>query len=89
MNRYPEEQSNIDWKTFPFTKFKIIVPTHEDKNELLQATKHLHDCDVDTGFVAVNQIVHLYEDSRNPDPQIIVDSQLYDQLSLRPTDSFA
>jgi len=80
MKKYPEEQKDIDWTTFPFTKFKIVVPSKKDKKEIMSACKHLHDSrDIDTNYVTVNQLVHSYMDVAN-DPTIIVDKKLYEKL---------
>lgn len=74
----PTEQ--IKW-----TKYKIVVPTEEDKKELERAFEHLHYADCDTNYVAVNQLIHEYltpEISGNPETKnnIIVDKDLYNNL---------
>lgn len=71
---------SIDW-----TKYKIVVPTEEDKKELEEAFEHLHYTDCDTNFVTVNQLIHEYltpERSGNPQTRnnIIVNKDLYEQL---------
>ena len=44
---------------------KIVVPTEYDKEQLLKASRYLHDCSgIDTDFYAINTLVHLY---LNPD----------------------
>ncbi len=43
-----------------WTKYKIIVPTEEDKQELLEAFEHLHYTDCDTNYITVNQLIHEY-----------------------------
>ena len=83
MKRYPKGVVNLP-KNFPFTKFKIIVPTERDKKEIVEACEHLHDAKgVDTDFVTVNQLVHEYEhgDKNNTHSNIIVNPSLY-KLSL-------
>ena len=72
MKRYDEVPLKIDDPSFPWTKFKIIAETEEDKKELLEAFEHLHWADIDTGFIAVNHLVHLYEDHPNDPCRIIV-----------------
>lgn len=62
-----------DDPSFPWVKFKIIAETEEDKQELLNAFKYLHDARIDTNFIAVNQLVHLYEDHPNDPCRIIVE----------------
>jgi hypothetical protein len=71
---------SIDW-----TKYKIIVPTEEDKKELEEAFEHLHYTDCDTNFVTVNQLIHEYltpERTGNPQTRnnILVNKDLYEQL---------
>lgn len=39
---------------------KIIVSTEEEKQELLEASSHIHDADVDTDISMVNTLCHLY-----------------------------
>jgi hypothetical protein len=43
-----------------FVRYKIVVPTEEDKLELEEAFEHLHYTDCDTEYVAVNQLIHEY-----------------------------
>lgn len=66
-----------DIKDIQWTKFKILVPTDEDKEELIKAFKHIHDSDIDTNFVAVNQLVHQYLEDNN----IVVNLELYNTLN--------
>ena len=81
MKRY-EDYPNENW---PWTKYKIIVPTEEDRDELLEAFEHIHDSDVDTENIAVNQLIHEYlTPERSGIPltknNIIVNKELYEQL---------
>lgn len=39
---------------------KYIVTTEEEKQQLLEASEHIHDSDVDTDIPFVNTIAHLY-----------------------------
>lgn len=73
MKRYSKQKLDINDPKFPWIKFKIIADTEEDKKELLQAFKYLHDADIDTDFIAVNQLVHLYEDHPKDPCRIIVE----------------
>lgn len=68
----------------PFTKYKIVVPTEEDREEVQAALKHCHDsCDVDTEFVTVNQLVHEYVHGDESDKysNVIVDPKAYKALA--------
>ena len=67
-----EELKNIDW-----VKYKIIVPSIEDKTELIKAFKHIHDSDVDTDNVVINQLSHEYLTADN----IIVSEKNYNILN--------
>ena len=53
----PEELKNVKW-----TRYKIVVPTEGDRQELMEAFEHMHYSDIDTDFVAVNQLAHEYLD---------------------------
>ena len=69
-----EEMKGVKW-----TKYKIIVPTLEDKLELEKAFEHIHDSDIDTDNIVVNQLAHEYltEESNN----IIVDEEFFNKLN--------
>ena len=83
MNQY----NDLPMSEIPWTKYKIVVPTINDKLELEQAFKHIHDSDVDTNYVVINQLAHEYLtpeltgnlETRN---NIIVDPELYQKLSI-------
>lgn len=83
MKRY---QDYSDIKSVNWTKYKIVVPSEEDKKELEEAFEHFHYSDIDTDNVTVNQLAHEYlteertGDSRHKN-NIIVDAKLYDSLS--------
>jgi hypothetical protein len=81
MKRYEDYED----KEIPWTEYKIVVPTLEDKLELEEAFEHLHYSDVDTENIAVNQLIHEYltpEITGNPlnINNIIVNKELYEQL---------
>lgn len=79
MKRYPKDQDNINWAKFPFTQFKVIAKTERDKKELLSAFKHLHDSRyIDTDYVTVNQVVHLYQDTPDDPCRIVVDPSAFE-----------
>ena len=73
MKRYSKQKLSCDDPKFPWCKFKIIANSEEDKKELMEAFKHLHDADIDTDFITVNQLVHLYRDEPNDPCRIIVE----------------
>ena len=66
-----------DIKDIQWTKFKIVVPTEDDKLELMDAFQHIHYSDVDSNFVPVNQLIHQYLEPNN----IIVNLELYNTLN--------
>ena len=66
-----------------YTKYKIIVPTEEDRQELMKGFEHIHYSDVDTENIVVNQLVHEYLDEERMEGaknNIIVDEELYNQI---------
>lgn len=67
-----EELNSINW-----TKFKIVVPTEEDKQEIINAIEHIHHSDIDTNYVTVNQLAHEYLYGSN----IVVDEEMYNKLN--------
>ena len=72
-----------DIKKVKWTRYKIIVPTKEDKEELMEAFEHFHDSDIDTDFVTVNQLAHEYLDFSRGEKynnNIIVNKKLYELL---------
>tara|TARA_R110000772_G_scaffold17946_1_gene49791 strand:- start:38400 stop:38663 length:264 start_codon:yes stop_codon:yes gene_type:complete len=75
-----EELKNLRW-----TRYKIIVPTEQDKKDLEEAFEHIHYSDIDTNHVPVNQLAHEYlTEEVTGDPKtknnIIVDKELYNKL---------
>ena len=80
---YNKDVFKIDFKKVDFTKYKIIVPTEKDRDELLEAFEYFHDSDFDTDYITVNQLAHEYlTEEREPGSKnnIIVDKGLYDKL---------
>jgi len=69
-----EELSNIEW-----IKYKIVVPTEEDKEELMLAIEDIHHCNIDTDIIGVNQLAHEYLKGTN----IVVDKDLYEKLNMK------
>lgn len=76
---------------YAWTKYKIIVPTEEDRQELMEAFKHIHDeADIDSDCIVVNQLIHEYRDKQvdeNAFNNIIVDSSIYDLVKDREGNS--
>lgn len=67
------------------TKYKIIVPTDKDREELMEAFEMIHNSDIDTDIIVLNQLSHEYlTEDRTGDSRtlnnIIVDEQLYNSL---------
>lgn len=73
-----KKYGDIDIKDIPWTKYKIIVPTEEDRQELMMAFRHIHDSDVDTENIVVNQLAHEYGPD-NGKNNIIVDEDMYEK----------
>lgn len=40
--------------------FKIVVGSQVEKDQLIEASRHIHDSDVDTDLPMVNTLAHLY-----------------------------
>ena len=77
MKKYPKnDKKPIDPNIF--TKYIILVPTEEDKKELQEAFKHIHDSDINTDYVAVNQISHEYYGE-----SIVVSEEKYESFKTR------
>lgn len=55
-------------------RFFILVPTEKDKRILQNAFMHIHDSDIDTDLVSVNQLAHQYLDDST---SIVVNRVLY------------
>ena len=72
----PEDITEKELKKIRWTKFKIIVPTHKDKKELLEAFEYIHGQadDFDLDFITVNQLIHAYH---KEDKVIKVDKNLF------------
>ena len=74
-----EEMESIEW-----VKYKIVVPTEADKQEIMDALEHFHDEGYDSDIIAVNQLAHEYltpEREPGSKPNIIVDKELYEKLN--------
>jgi len=72
-NRY----SDYAHGNIKYTKYKIIVPTEDDKGEIIKAFDHIHYSNIDTDLIAVNQLSHEYLEDYN----IIVDEKIYNNIS--------
>ena len=76
-SNYPENEK-------PWTKYKIVVPAEEDRQELMKGFEHFHNSYVDTENIVVNQLIHEYLDEERMEGvknNIIVDSVLYNKLT--------
>ena len=76
-----EELSRVEW-----AKYVIVVPTEEDRQELMEAFEHIHYSDIDTDNVAVNQLAHEYLcEEREPGTRnnIVVDAEAYERLRAK------
>jgi len=63
-----EELKNVKW-----TNYKIIVPTEEDKDAVMEAFQHFHYEGYDSDFIVANQLAHEYLEGSN----IIVDPDYF------------
>jgi hypothetical protein len=76
MKKYKDNKEN------KFFNFIITVPRQEDKDELLEAFRYLHDLkELDTDFIIVNQLVHLYMDEPENPVKIVVDRGAFAYLN--------
>lgn len=76
MKRYKEN------KETKFFNFIITVPRQKDKEELIKAFRYIHNLkELDTDYIIVNQLAHLYlKEPENP-VKIVVDSRAFSYLS--------
>ena len=85
MRKYRKNAS--DSSKIPFIKFRIVVPTENDRKQLQAAFEYFHDNRlIDTDFIAVNQLAHAYLDvDREPGciSPIVVDDDLYPHLEQK------
>ena len=69
---YPSDEK-FDGNLIPWVKFKIIAESEEDKQELLKAFQYIHNLRIDTNYIVVNQLAHLYQDDLNDPCRIVVE----------------
>lgn len=73
-----------DIKQVEWTKYVIIVPTENDRKEIMEAFKHFHYSNIDTENIVVNQLAHEYLTEEDLAPgsknNIIVDSVMFQKL---------
>ena len=80
-NNHNDDISKVEW-----TKYKIVVPTKEDRQELLEAFEHIHGSDgIDTEYITVCQLAHEYEvkfpeENNNWKGNVIINKKLYEKL---------
>lgn len=73
MKRYSDyDEQAFKNPDFPWSKFIIVADTEADKKELLEAFRHIHYADIDTDFIIVNQLAHLYLDNQDAPCRIVV-----------------
>lgn len=84
MRQYPENLK--DTTKVKFVKFRIVVPTEDDKRQLQACFEYIHDnpiMDCEEDFIALNQVAHSYVDSTlepgHPE-MIVVNEKLYKKL---------
>ena len=80
MKKYDDYPEN-EWS---WVKYKIIVPTEEDRQELMKGFEHFHHSDVDVENIVVNQLIHEYLDEEQMEGvknNIIVDEELYNKIN--------
>jgi hypothetical protein len=83
MKRYRDFENiqDVNW-----TKYVIVVPSEDDRQELMKGFEHIHYSDIDTDNVVVNQLAHEYLDeskSEGAKNNIIVDKELYEKLKSK------
>jgi hypothetical protein len=67
-----DEMKNVKW-----TRYKIVVPTYEDKKEIMDTMRYFHDEMYDSDLITPNQMAHEYLGGDN----IIVDVELFNNLN--------
>lgn len=85
----PEKRMRVYDDSVPQDKqkwidFRIVVPDKNTKKQLQAAFEYLHDNRlIDTGFMAVNAVVHAYLDEareKGTESPILVDRQLFTEI---------
>lgn len=72
-NLTEDELNSIDW-----TRFKIVVQREDDRDELMEAFKAIHDSrDLDLNAITLNQLAHQYLEGSD----IVVSPELYQSAS--------
>ena len=78
MKTYSDQTVDTTDPKFPWTQFRIIAKTENDRQELMKAFKYFHDSQcTDTEYIVVNQLVHLYQDEPRDPCNIIVAPDLF------------
>ena len=81
---YNEPTDDLSKVKFP--QFKIVVPTVEDKGQIQAALEHIHDSNVNPDFVAVNALMHGYQDLPTQPGPVVVNPHLFSQITnAKPT----
>ena len=82
MDRYPKHTRTLtdeEFEKLNWAKFKIIVPTKEDAKKIRLAIRYLHDQDINTDYIWVNQIVHSYSEDEDT---IVINDKLFDEINV-------
>jgi uncharacterized protein YktA (UPF0223 family) len=74
-----EELTNNETMLVEWTRYKIIVPTKKDKQEIMEAFKHFHDEGYDSDFISCNQLAHEYLNGDN----ILVNEKVFNLLNSK------
>ncbi len=79
---YTDHNSDISKVKFP--KFRIVVASEDDKQQLQAAFEYLHDNRlIDTDFVAVNCLVHSYCEPPDGISPFVVDDDVFHHMEQR------
>lgn len=87
MNKYSDYQkdknkielTNDEMKLVEWTRYKIVVPTENDKQEIMEAFNHFHDEGYNSDFITCNQLAHEYLNGDN----ILVSEKIFNSLNSK------
>lgn len=71
--------TNEEVKLVKWTKFKIVVPSLGDKQEIIDSFKEFHDNGYDPDLVTPNQLAHEYLNGEN----ILVNEKIFELLDSK------
>ena len=78
-NKQIEELTDQEMGQVEWTRYKIIVPTKRDKQELMDAFKHFHNEGFDSDLIACNQLAHEYLNGDN----ILVSEKVFNLINSK------